>query len=1256
MATLALDKTGTSSANLIVNERHDVSSKTKRIFTPLKGAFFGSGLIIRDASTNKILQPITGYKILHMVREAVLETHKEVYAVILVLDTGVLDVVITYQAVGGLFSNTVSELTDLLGEYLDGTTPTDTIGQIVGAPVQALPQHHMQPISDFQNAGSALAMLEGIRKAIMLGDTNAFGAAYQYIDNQFNDSMTNLDSIKTYFDTKYDEAQTRFTRRNGTVIVTDDDANPGTYTDGKWNRLPNVFLYGTTKNNEVGTTIDVAEGSGLVARKTNFFIRDDQGDGIIRVITANKTSINEGESVNFTLTTVGLGTGSKLAYTLTGIDATDLTTGSLTGEFTINASGVATITVAIKRDFKSEGPEVLKCHLNNFPGTYDSVVINDTSKTPSYKLVLSADNVGNIPMVSVDEGSAFQVVVITTDVDAGTTLYLTYSGGANNSDFVGTLPSSFVVNDFGINYVTINVKEDFLTEGNESLIVNVGTTSNSNDIKVSNSISINDTSKSKVYTTRWSASSTGAGTVSSVNEGDTTYLVVSTENVPQGTILNLTYSGITVADLVDNIPTNIVIYNNLAVIPVTIKADSVTENAETLVVNLIDGATTVSTASIVINDTSKSPTYTLRYSTNSTGTDTILNANEGDTVYAIVETTNVPNGTIVQISYTGLSVADFLEIPTTTATIVGNMAAVKFVIKSDFVTESTEILNMSVSYGGVIRTSKSLTVADTSVSVSGTITFSKTTLASGAVSVVDEDETTIYILYKTVDVPNNTVLGISFEGLESTDIVANFPTTVTIINNAASTSFSINKDWVTEGDQYFLAKLLLPNGAVIQNTLTVRDSSKTPVIDKMFYHTAADNTMPITTIGEDVSMNLAIETTNIPTGTVMNIAWSGTSDASDYTGARPTTITVDSNGKGLIPFTTKPDYVSEATETCIATITLPGTNGTKSATLNIIDTHKPQAIAIAFNTLPDGKGAAVTSVNEGSTVYAILTGTNVLDNQVVNLAWGGNTTDLSSVKPTTVTMVGNKASLTITATADLAREDIAETITLTATTPSGAVGSGTLTINDTSKGYAIATWRTGTPTNSTEIPTNGIDEGLPAVLHLNTFGIPANDALTYTWSGTGITADDFDIPPNGIMSTSNNAGYGIFITKRDYLTDGVKTLNVTVRDSKGNELVTTSVKILDASKLPTFTAVFATDAAGVNTFTSVDEPTSGIKNIYAVVKTTNMFDGDVVQFNFSGDADNADFSGTPISNVVNVTVNNNIGYYNLKLLADNADG
>ena len=422
----------------------------------------------------------------------------------------------------------------------------------------------------------------------------------------------------------------------------------------------------------------------------------------------------------------------------------------------------------------------------------------------------------------------------------------------------------------------------------------------------------------------------------------------------------------------------------------------------------------------------------------------------------------------------------------------------------------------------------------------------------------------------------------------------------------------------------------------------------------MYYSKTSTGTEPVTSIGEDQTVYLVFETTNMPNGTSMPIAWSGTAVAGDFEGARPTTVTIN-NGKGFVAIKTLADYINESTETCIATATLPGTNGTKAATLNILDTHKVQTVSIRFSNLPDGSGAAATSVNEGSVIYAIIEGTNILDNQEVTLAWTGNTTDLVGTLPTKAVMVGNKASITITASADKTREDTAETVTLRATTPSGATNTGTFTINDTSKGYATAVWRTANSTTAPEVPATGTNEGDTVFLHITTFGIPA-ERLYLEWSGTNVTNDDWYTLPSSDWLSGSNTSIIAYTTRRDYVTEGTETVSVTVKDSKGNVLVTTSLKILDASKTPTFSAVFSTDAGGVNTFTSVDEPTTGIKNIYAVVKTTNMFNGDVVQFTFSGDADNNDFSGTPITGTINVTINNNIGYYNLKLLADQADG
>ena len=57
-----------------------------------------------------------------------------------------------------------------------------------------------------------------------------------------------------------------------------------------------------------------------------------------------------------------------------------------------------------------------------------------------------------------------------------------------------------------------------------------------------------------------------------------------------------------------------------------------------------------------------------------------------------------------------------------------------------------EQLSFSVSFGGNVKASATATINDTSVSVSGSVTFSKTTNVSGTISEVDEDESIVYII------------------------------------------------------------------------------------------------------------------------------------------------------------------------------------------------------------------------------------------------------------------------------------------------------------------------------------------------------------------------------------------------------------------------------------------------------------------------------------------------------------------------------
>ena len=91
-------------------------------------------------------------------------------------------------------------------------------------------------------------------------------------------------------------------------------------------------------------------------------------------------SVNEGVSVTFTLSTTNVVNGNSVPYTITGISANDLTSGSLTGSFTVN-NNLATVMITASADQLTEGAETATITLDNNAAS-NSVLINDASVTP----------------------------------------------------------------------------------------------------------------------------------------------------------------------------------------------------------------------------------------------------------------------------------------------------------------------------------------------------------------------------------------------------------------------------------------------------------------------------------------------------------------------------------------------------------------------------------------------------------------------------------------------------------------------------------------------------------------------------------------------------------------------------------------------------------------------------------------------------------------------------------------------------------
>ena len=102
--------------------------------------------------------------------------------------------------------------------------------------------------------------------------------------------------------------------------------------------------------------------------------------GVSYSVSASVSSVNEGGSVTFTVTTANVTPGS-VPYTITGISAADLSSGSLTGNVTTTgtySSATGTTSITLDNDATTEGTETITFTAG---GASVTVTVNDTSQT-----------------------------------------------------------------------------------------------------------------------------------------------------------------------------------------------------------------------------------------------------------------------------------------------------------------------------------------------------------------------------------------------------------------------------------------------------------------------------------------------------------------------------------------------------------------------------------------------------------------------------------------------------------------------------------------------------------------------------------------------------------------------------------------------------------------------------------------------------------------------------------------------------------
>jgi len=388
-----------------------------------------------------------------------------------------------------------------------------------------------------------------------------------------------------------------------------------------------------------------------------------------------------------------------------------------------------------------------------------------------------------------------------------------------------------------------------------------------------------------------------------VDEGGSVTITLTT-NAPNGTLVPYTITGITSADISGaSLTGNFTVSGGTANVVLNIANDYNTEGSETLTLALNNGAASIAVA---VNDTSLLPTYSLQRSA--------VSVTEGGSFTITLTTTNLPNGTTVPYTITGVSSSDINNASLTgNFTISSNSASLVVNTTWDYVTEGQETftLTLNPTYG----TGSAISVAiNNLLHPTYALAASPTTLNEGG---------NFTITLTTTDVPDNTTVPYTITGtVNSADINgASLTGNFTVVSNTANIVFTATGDYVTEGTEDFVITL---NGIGTTVSVAIYDYYKT--------RTYALSTNA-TTVTEGDVFTITLTTTNVFDSTTVPYTITGVSSSDINNASLTGNFTITSNS-GTQTFTTTADLVSEGTETF--TITL-GTPASGSINVSIKD-------------------------------------------------------------------------------------------------------------------------------------------------------------------------------------------------------------------------------------------------------------------------------------------------------------------------------
>lgn len=405
---------------------------------------------------------------------------------------------------------------------------------------------------------------------------------------------------------------------------------------------------------------------------------------------------------------------------------------------------------------------------------------------------------------AVSEGGSVSVIVNTTNVGSGTTLFYNIIGNVDNADFSDNVTAgSFVVSN-GIGTVTKNIANDLdENEGGEGFAIRISTGSTIGPVVgTSSTIFITDLGLPSYVITE---------SATSVNEGSSVSFTVNTVNAT-GTLYYSTGGTASAADFSNNSLSgsfSIVSTGSttgIATFVRSIATDFDTESGEVFNIVIrtgsVSGTAVTTSSNITIGDIVPSVTIT----------ESATSVDEGGSVTFTISGSNIPNGTYYYTIFEEegtIASTDFNPANLDGSfTVNNNSGSLTITLAEDLATEGTDKFGIQIRRdsisGNIIATSNTITVGDTSQGV-GSNSSGKT---FGPVQVNRDDsnpgyESDWYAIANLDQIPDGSSIALFIDtsgSMTMATVQASYDKLLAKLNARGITITTVtnsNEDWIT---------------------------------------------------------------------------------------------------------------------------------------------------------------------------------------------------------------------------------------------------------------------------------------------------------------------------------------------------------------------------------------------------------------------------------------------------------------------------